>query len=73
VYKHYTSKMQGSDGTSSHIPDLGTRWKWAVTFTFQLVYSWVKRPRIHFTEGWVGLRVSLDMVVIGKIPVQFGN
>jgi hypothetical protein len=65
VYKHYISQMQGSDGTPSHIPDLGP-------FTFELVYSWGKRPSIHFREGWVGLKFSLDMVVTGKIPAQFG-
>jgi len=65
--------MKGSDGTPSRIPDLGTRWKWAVTFTFELFYSWGKRPSIHFTEGWVGLNVSLDMVMTGKIPAHFGN
>jgi len=43
------------------------------SLTFELVYSWGKRPSIHFTEGWVGLKVSLDMVVTGKIPAHFGN
>jgi hypothetical protein len=65
--------MQGSDGTPSHIPDPGTRWKWAGTFNFELDYSWGKRPNIHFTEEWVGLQVSLDMVATGKIPAHFGN
>jgi len=50
MYKHCISQMQRSDGTPSCIPDLGTRCKWAVTFTFELVYSWGKRPPLTISQ-----------------------
>jgi len=33
----------------------------------------VRHICIHWTKGWTGPEVSLDMVTEGKIPVPVGN
>jgi len=51
-----------------HILDLGTRRRWVVSFTHQLLYSQGKTPW-HTLDGmWVGLRAGLDMMLQRKIP-----
>jgi hypothetical protein len=52
----------GSEGIAPHILDLGTRWKWVVSFTSQPLYSRGKSCGIHWTGGLVGPRASLDAV-----------
>jgi hypothetical protein len=47
---------------SSTILDLGTSWRWAISFTPQPLYL---RERVHGTHwigGWVGLATGLDSV-----------
>jgi hypothetical protein len=55
----------GSGGIAPRIFDLGTRWRWVVSFTLRLLYPQVKSPWIG---GWVGSRAGLDAVVKTKIP-----
>jgi hypothetical protein len=57
-----------SGGIVPHLLDLGTRWKWVVSFTSQPLYPQRKSPGTHWIGGWVGPRAVLDMVVKRKIP-----
>jgi hypothetical protein len=44
--KHHTIKTYwGSGSIAPHIPDLGTRWKWVVSFTTRPLYPQGKSPR----------------------------
>jgi hypothetical protein len=52
---------------SSTVLDLGTRWKWVVSFTPLPLYTRGKRPGIQWRGGWVGPRVGLDAVEKRKI------
>jgi hypothetical protein len=49
--------------------DLGTRWRWVVSFTPRSLYPPRKIPSIHWIGGWVGPRAVLDAVVKRKIPI----
>jgi hypothetical protein len=42
---------------SSSIVDLGTRWRWVVSFTLREI-----GPGTHWIGGWVGPRAGLDAV-----------
>jgi hypothetical protein len=54
--KHHAMKTNwGSGGIAPRILDLGTGWRWVVSFT-------------HL-GGWVGPRAVLDAVVKRKIPI----
>jgi hypothetical protein len=55
-------------GIDPHILDLGTRWRWVVSFTLRPLYPRERAPDTHWTGGWVGPRVVLDTVVKRKIP-----
>jgi hypothetical protein len=48
--------------------DLGTRWRWVISFTPQPLYPQGKSPSTHWIGGWVGPRVVLEAVVKRKIP-----
>jgi hypothetical protein len=37
----------------SHFPDLGTRWRWVVSFTPQLFCPLGRAPGTHWIGGWV--------------------
>jgi hypothetical protein len=53
---------------SSTILDLGTRWRWVVSFTPQPLYPKEKAPSTHWKGGWVGPRAGLDAVEKTEIP-----
>jgi hypothetical protein len=55
-----------SGGIEPHILDLGTRWRWVVSFT-----PWPLYPGTHWTGGWVGPRASLDVVKIKNLSEFF--
>jgi hypothetical protein len=42
----------GSGGTASHILDLGTRWRWVVSFTLQLLYPFEQEAQRSKTYNW---------------------
>jgi hypothetical protein len=50
------------------ILDLGTRWRWVVSFTPRPLYRQGKTPGTHWIGGWVGPRAVPDAVVKRKIP-----
>jgi len=58
---HHES-IQGSTGIASLILSLGTNWRWGVKLTFQLFYSLGKDHYACGKGGWVGCRVSLDIL-----------
>jgi hypothetical protein len=45
---------------SSTILDLGTRWRWVVSFPPLPLYPAERAPNTHWRGGWVGPRVNLD-------------
>jgi hypothetical protein len=47
--------------------ELGTRWRWVVSFTPRPLYPQEKSLWYHWIGGWVGLRAVLDEVVKRKI------
>jgi hypothetical protein len=58
----------GSGGIAARILDLGTRWRWVVSFTPRPLYPQRKNPSTHWIGGWEGPRGGLDAVVKRKIP-----
>jgi hypothetical protein len=69
--KHHAMRTYwGSGGIATHILDLGTRWRWVVSFTIRQLYPQKKVPGTHWIGGWVGPRAVLDMVVKRKIPIH---
>jgi hypothetical protein len=52
----------GSGCIDPHFLDLGTSWRWVVTFTPQLLYPRRKSPGTHWIGGWVDPRAGLDDV-----------
>jgi hypothetical protein len=58
----------GNRGITPRILDLGTRWRWVVSFTAGRFIPREKAPGTHWIGGWVGLRAVLDVVVNRKIP-----
>jgi hypothetical protein len=50
------------------ILDLGTRWRWVVSFTPRPLYPRERAPSTHWIGGWVGPRAGLDAEVKRKIP-----
>jgi hypothetical protein len=57
----------GSGGIVPRLLDLGTGWKWVVSFTPRPLYPQGKSPGTHWIGGWVGPRAILDTVVKRKI------
>jgi len=53
----------GSGGITPRILDLGTRWRWVVSFTPQPPYSREREPGTHWIRGWVGPTAVLAAVV----------
>jgi len=44
---------QGNEGTAPCILNLGTRWRWVVSFMPQQLYSWQKNVEpIQCKAGW---------------------
>jgi hypothetical protein len=58
----------GSGGTAPRITDLGTRWRWVVSFTAGRFTPREGAPGNHLIGSWVGLRAGLEAVVKRKIP-----
>jgi hypothetical protein len=48
--------------------DLGTRWRWLVSFIPRQLYPRERAPGTHWIGSWVGPRAVLDAVVKRKIP-----
>jgi hypothetical protein len=66
--KHHAMKTYwGSGSIAPRILDLGTRWRWVVSFTTRPLYHRERAPGTHGI-GWVGSWVVLDAVVKRKIP-----
>jgi hypothetical protein len=62
--KHQAMKTYwGSGGIAPRILDLGTRWRWVVSFT-----SRERAPVTHWIGGWLDPRAVLDTVVNGELP-----
>jgi hypothetical protein len=53
-----------SGGIAPRILDLGTRWRWVVSFTPRSIYAQRKNPGSHWIGGWVGPRAGLDAVLL---------
>jgi hypothetical protein len=58
----------GSGGIAPRILNLGTRWRWVVSFTPRPLYPRERAPGTDWIGGWVGPRAVLDAVVKRKIP-----
>jgi hypothetical protein len=43
-----------------HFLDLGTSFRWVVSFTPRPLYPWGKSPGVHWRGGWVDTQVGLD-------------
>jgi len=43
-----------SGGTALRVLNLGTRWRWVVSFTLQPLYHWIKSPQHQLDRrlGW---------------------
>jgi hypothetical protein len=61
VIEHHAMKVcWGSRGIAPHIPDLGIRWRWVVSFMPQLLFSQGKSPqypldrRLGRPQSWSG-------------------
>jgi hypothetical protein len=57
---------------SSTILDLGTRWRWVVSYTPRPLYPEEILPGTHWIGGWVGPRAGLDVVEKRKILALSG-
>jgi hypothetical protein len=51
-----------SECIDPHFLDLGTSWKWVVSFTPRPLYPRGKSPNIHWIGGWIDPRAGLDNV-----------
>jgi hypothetical protein len=63
----------GSGGIAPLILDLGTRWKWVVSFTPGRFAPRERAPGTHWIGGWVGPRAGLDAVVKRKFQAPAGT
>jgi hypothetical protein len=55
--------VRGNGGITPRILNLGTRWRWVISFRFRPLYSQGNSPRWPFlTGGWVGPWEGLDAV-----------
>jgi hypothetical protein len=67
--KHHAMKTYWrSGGIAPRILDLGTRWRWVVSFTPRPLYPRERAPGAHWIGGWVGPKAVLDAEVKRKIP-----
>jgi hypothetical protein len=58
--EHHAIKTYYSGGTEPRILDLGTRWRWVVSFTHWPLYPTERAAGTHWIGGWVGPRAVLD-------------
>jgi hypothetical protein len=61
----------GSGGIVPRILDLGTRWRWVISFTSRSLYPQGKTPGTHWIGSWVGSTAGMDAVVRRKIPSPY--
>jgi hypothetical protein len=64
---HAMKTYWGSGGIASRILDLGTRWRWVVSFTPRPLTPRERAPGTNWIGGWVGPRAVLDAEVKRKI------
>jgi hypothetical protein len=55
----------GSECVDPHFLDLGTSWRWVVSFTALSLYPGERAPGTHWI-GWVGPRAGVDDMEKGK-------
>jgi hypothetical protein len=69
--EHHAMKAYwgGGGGIAPRVLDLGTKWRWAVSFTHLSLYPRERAPGTHWIGGWVGPRAGLDKVVERKILI----
>jgi hypothetical protein len=58
----------GSGDMLPRILDLGTRWRWVVSFTPGHFTPRERAPGTHWIGSWMGPRAGLDTVLKRKIP-----
>jgi len=59
--EHHAMKTYwGSGGIAPCVLDLGTRWRWVVSFTPRPLYPKGRNPDTHWTGGWVGPIAGTD-------------
>jgi hypothetical protein len=67
--KHHSMKTYwGSEGITPQILNLGTIWRWMVSFIPRPLYSGERSPGTHWIRGCVGPRAGLDAEEKRKIP-----
>jgi hypothetical protein len=68
LIEHHAMKAYwGSGGIAPRIFDLGTLWRWVVSFTTRPLYPREWSPGTHWIEDRVGARAGPDAVVKRKI------
>jgi hypothetical protein len=65
---HHESVLGEWRYSSTHSFDLGTRWRWVVSFTPGHFTSRKRAAGTHWIRGWVGPRAVLDAVMKRRIP-----
>jgi hypothetical protein len=63
IKHHAMNTYWGSGGIAPHILNLGTRWRWVVSFTPRPLYPLGRAPRYPLDRVWVYLRPGLETVV----------
>jgi hypothetical protein len=63
----------GSGCIDPHFLDLGTSWRWVVSFTPRPLYPRGKSHSTHWIGGWVGPRAGLDDVEKRKFLTLSGR
>jgi len=66
--KHHAIKTNWGSGGRDPFCNLGTRWRWAISFTPKPLYLHGKSPWYPLDRQPGGPRVGLDMVSKRKIP-----
>lgn len=52
LIKHHSINMYGGSGGISPRIEVGTRWRWVVSFTLRPVYLWGIKCPIGYEAGW---------------------
>jgi hypothetical protein len=67
IEHHAIKTYWGCGGIAPRILDLGTRWRWVVSFTTRPLYPRERSPGTHLIGSWVGPRAVRKAVVKRKI------
>jgi hypothetical protein len=67
-WKSCHEDVLGNGGVAPHILDLGSRWRWVVSFTPRPLNPRERAPFTHWIGGWVGPGAGLVALVKKKIP-----